>query len=452
MDVPYLHETIKTSKLKIHDLKKEIKEDPVYKTWLRVFGSKANLGSRDQLGDVIFGELGYKHAGYTLTQRGKTVRKRYVADEEAFEEINIPFTQKYFRIEKIQNALDTWLLGIASELTTAGRVHPFYHQNRVRSHRSSSSGPNFQNNPVRNPEMAEMIRRCFIPDEGDEFAEVDYAQQEVRAGVCHHHDANMIRYVKDTSTDMHYDQAQELFMLPRHQIGKKTTRDMSKNMFVFPQFYGSSYVNCAKDIWRALILRKPVVEGTDKLVKDHLREKGIKELGLCDPKIAPAPGTLEHHFKRVQDKLWDRTFPGYRDWKRKYFREYQQRGWIRLPTGFVIAGVMGFTEVTNYSIQGSAYHCLLWSLIRLMKNLIKYKMKTKLIGEIHDSHQSTVPPKELNAWADMCHQVMVVDLAKEWKWLNPVPLDIEVEVADVGLPWSAKRQWIRGETGWFPKK
>ncbi len=449
VDEGYLNQTIKGAREKVRVLSEDLKKDSIYKTWQRVFGAKTKLGSRDQLGSVIFGELGYPSKKFTLTTRGSRTKKRYVADEEAFEGVDIPFIHKYFRIEKITNALDTWLLGIQRAVVN-GRVHPTYNSNIVRTFRSSCNGPNFQNNPVRDPEIAEMVRRCYIPDMGDHFGETDYAQQEVRVGAFHHLDPNMFRYILDKSTDMHFDMAEELFLLRRDQIGRKTTRDFAKNMFVFPEFYGRSASGCAQDIWRAMLRRKPLVEGTNILVKDHLATKGITELGNCDGN-PPATGTFEWHVKKVEDKLWNKSFPGYRDWKRRYYQEYQSRGWIRLPTGYVIRGVMGFTDVTNYSIQGSAYHCLIWSIIRLMKMLTKYKMKTKIIGEIHDSHQSNIKPKELNAFSDMCVQVMTKDIVKAWPWLEAVPLDVEVEVADIDQPWNKKREWTKQGVVWLPK-
>ena len=66
-----------------------------------------------------------------------------------------------------------------------GRIHS--HINQVRSDdggtvsgRISANNPNLQQIPARDPELGPMIRRLFLPEEGEQWAAIDYSQQEPR--------------------------------------------------------------------------------------------------------------------------------------------------------------------------------------------------------------------------------------------------------------------------------
>ena len=66
-----------------------------------------------------------------------------------------------------------------------GRIHS--HINQVRSNdggtvsgRISMNNPNLQQLPSRDPELGPMIRRLFLPEEGRQWAAIDFSQQEPR--------------------------------------------------------------------------------------------------------------------------------------------------------------------------------------------------------------------------------------------------------------------------------
>jgi DNA polymerase I-like protein with 3'-5' exonuclease and polymerase domains len=69
-----------------------------------------------------------------------------------------------------------------------GRIHAQFHQLRgdeygVRGGRFSSSNPNLQQVPARDSELAPLIRGLFIPEDGCDWAKLDYSQQEPRITV-----------------------------------------------------------------------------------------------------------------------------------------------------------------------------------------------------------------------------------------------------------------------------
>jgi DNA polymerase I-like protein with 3'-5' exonuclease and polymerase domains len=416
----------------------------VFRTWRKRFGDKTNLGSRTQLAKVIFGDLGYTSKGLNESGRG------YKADEAAFDHVDLPFVKQYIQVEKLKKARNTYLAGIRREVDEKGLLHPFFNLNIAKSYRSSCDSPNFQNIPIRLEMLRDIIRRCFIPRKGHVIVEFDFKGIEVGVSCCYHHDPTLIRYVSDKeNADLHGDTGQELFFMTKDQIKvNKLARHVAKNKFVFPQFYGDFYVSCARHIWEEMDKLGLKVDG--KPMVEHLRANGITELGLCDPEHKPRPGSFEFHVKQVEDSFWNDRFPVYTEWKRRTWERYQKTGIVKFHTGFVAQGVYRRNQVLNFAIQGSAFHCLLKSLVKLQAWLVKYKMRTKIIGQIHDSLICDVHESELDEVITKAKQIMDTDIPNAWKWII-VPLDVEVEVAPPGKSWLDKGRWQNKDGTWQMK-
>ncbi len=259
-----------------------------------------------------------------------------------------------------------------------------------------------------------------------------------------------MKYIRDPSTDMHGDTAMKLFLLKKEEVCKKTTRDSSKNQFVFPEFYGSTYANCAKNIWKAMKRRdfRTGKNNDGTPIRDHLASKGIKERGDCVVGQDARKGTFEYVVKQTEDYFWKQMFPVYTRWKKEWVDLYRKRGWFDMLSGFVVRrGTYAKNDVINYPVQGSAFHCLLWVLIKLDKWLRKYKMRSKLINEIHDSLIASVHPAELQDFLEYAHQLMTVELPKHWRWIN-VPLAAEFDVSPVNGHWNSAKEWIKEDGTW----
>ena len=240
IDVPYLKRTITRVEKRIEQQEEKLKQGDVFKVWKKKFGREANLGSRPQLGQVLFNELGHESTGKTKTGRFSTA----AAD---LEKLDVPFVKQLIAVEKLKKLRSTYLLGVLRE-TVDGVLHPFYNLHLARTYRSSSDSPNFQNLPIRDPKLAKLLRRAFIPRKGRVLVEVDYERVEVNVGACYHFDPTMIDYINDPSTDMHRDVAMECFKLTQEQMTSKA-RKLTKNQCTFPEFYGSYYPNVAKGLW-----------------------------------------------------------------------------------------------------------------------------------------------------------------------------------------------------------
>lgn len=414
IDVKYLERVREKAEDKINDLSRELRQSEVWKIWKQRFRDKASLGSSMQLGAVLFGDMQLPCIKHTTNEQAST-------DEEALKATGHPFCDAYIRLQKLKKLHGTYVLGILREVE-GEYLHPFFNLHLVVTYRSSSDSPNAQNLPTRNAENAKVIRRAFIPRPGRVLVEIDFSAIEVRISAAYHKDPTMLKYI-ETGHDMHKDIAAECFQLRQDHV-TKNARYAAKNGFVFPEFYGSYYIEVAKSLWTKIDQLK--LDRTDGMpMRKHLQQQGIRDYS-----------DFEDHIRGVERRFWQDKFPVYNQWKIDWWNKYQRRGWYSLKTGFVCSGVYRRNEVINGAVQGSAFHCLLWSLIQLHKWLQKNKMETVIIGQIHDSMLLDVVPSELEDVVAKAKQITTVDIRKHWRWII-TPLDVEVEASD---------------TNWYEKK
>jgi len=222
---------------------------------------------------------------------------------------------------------------------------------------------------------------------------------------------------------MHRDMAAQCFQLPEDQITKKL-RYIAKNRFVFPQFYGDWFLSCAQRMWNAISDKNQGKTVSGVSVIEHLRKRGITRLG--DEECAP--GTFTSYIRDVEKDFWGRRFRVYNRWRKAWVSDYEENGELQLLSGFTCRGLGGKNEIINYPIQGSAFHCLLWSLIQLvLKELNQRSMKTLIVGQIHDSLCADVPIDEVDDFKALATEVMVERLRAAWEWVI-VPLVVEFTV------------------------
>lgn len=439
VDRDYVERTHRETLARIKDYEARLRDEPVYDKWRRRYGEKTNVASPEQLASVVFGPkphgLGYKPPKATSSG------KRASAAESALEGVPEKFLKElYLPAQKLRKVAGTYLGGMLREMVRHDDglwyVHPIYNLNTVETFRSSCDSPNYQNNPVRNPEAGELVRRAYVPRPGNQILEVDYGQVEVRIPCCYNFDPTLTEYVSDPTKDMHRDMSAQVCFLDNKEVSKDL-RSHIKNKLVFPWFYGSYYAQVAPAVWEAFDRFDLKVEGTGLPIKEHLASRGITDLGACDPDAEPVRGTFEYHLKEIEEDFWGRRFKVYAEWKRKWIDDYYRDGGCRFLTGFVMTGPHKRNDITNYCVQGVAFHCLLWSLIRINRLLRKYKFRTVIIGEIHDSIVFDADPRERDDVLHLAMRVMTEDVKKWAPWLC-VPLVAEPEACPVDGSWFEK--------------
>jgi len=391
---------------RMNSLKKKLKMTKEAEIWKKQMGKELNPQSNDQIIKLV----------YDILKIDTGMEKRTV-NHEVLEDMDTPFSNQLLLFKKLKGIKDK-IEDILREQVN-GVLHPSFGLHVNVTYRSESQNPNFQNVQKRDALAKRIVRKGIKPSEGNVLGELDYEGIEVAIGCAHHNDPEMIKNVTDPSTDMHRDSAAMLLKLPHKEI-TDSLRYLGKNNWVFPQFYGSYYEQCAKNLWKNI---QDEYTAKDILVIDHLKEKGIKNYKQ-----------FVNHVKSVEDWFWGIKFKVYDEWKTKIWEQYQKTGYIDLKSGFRIAGLFKKNDVTNYAIQGSAAHCLIWALIKL-NNLFRINnMKTKIIGQVHDSILVDMLPSELKEVKKMAAKVMCTDTRKQFKWIN-IPLKVKMEVSAINGNW-----------------
>lgn len=363
-----------------------------------------SLTNPHHLSYLVFNDLGYETEKKTATGKNK-------ADKEVFSTYNIDVVNNVLEWKRWSKARDTYVASFEREITDSV-IHPFFHLHIVPSFRSSSSDVNFQNIPKRDTKVADLIRRTLRCKPGHKFAEYDYSAQEVHLIACLNKDPTLIKYIED-GYDMHRDMASKIFIKDPKEISKKE-RYNAKNGFVFPTFYGSYYKKTAAEIWNT----------AEKESIQWLKSQGIKTLD-----------DFTEHMKAIEDEFWYDRFPVAREYKETIIMEYENKGYIEMPSGFRCYGPMSRNDILNYPVQGAAFHCLLWTFTQLDRVIKKRKMETTLIGQIHDSTVVSVHPEEEEMFDHFIWLYGTQKIREHWDWLI-VPLGIEKSISKIDGSWS----------------
>jgi DNA polymerase I-like protein with 3'-5' exonuclease and polymerase domains len=431
VDVPYL-ERLRDSILpqRIEYWLEELQQYPEIKKWKKREGAKWSPESDAQVKRLLYKQL-----------KCKPPRGDYKTDKTTIAALNLDFADALLNYRKFKNCLSTFVMNLIKE-----QAHGYIHADMSLifpvSYRGSCKMPNLQNNPSRDDVLAKMIKSCFIPRNGRQFDEYDFKAMEVCLSAAYHLDPNMIAYLTDPTKDMHWDVAQKVYCL--EQWGKSDWADQSmfgkiryngKNGFVFPQFYGSWWKDCAYNMWQAV---DELYAPTGITLREHLVNIGIDCLGelynddrgrLCADK-----GTFYQHMKDVEHDFWDKTFPVYNQWKQDSYKQYCETGEVHYKTGLRVRDILGRNDCNNYNIQGTAFQVLLKTLIETTKKIKRNKVEADFVLQVHDSGLNDHTPEAREIVDGYLLDVIKEEIPREWDWLC-VPLTLEVKRGFVGGSW-----------------
>jgi DNA polymerase I-like protein with 3'-5' exonuclease and polymerase domains len=429
IDVDYIKKQKKEISEKIKLLEQEIYDSKFYKDWSKTTTKTVNIYSGQQLGNYLYKTKGLKIRKETKGGEGST-------DEEVLRLLNIPELNILLEIKKLKKVRDTYLAQYERELVDRV-IHPFFNLHNVISYRSSSSAPNIQNVIKHDKEMMQMVRKAIYPRKGHQLLELDYSQLEVRISACYSGDKKLIEDI--LHGDMHRDTAIELFKIKNFDKSKPShsvLRGTAKNGFVFPQFYGDYYKNCAinlvenwgklpKGTWKA----GQGIDFENRKLSDHLIEQGLTSFKK-----------FEKHVQEVEYNFWKKRYKTHDRWRENLWKEYQENGYIYSKIGYTFQGIMAKNKAVNYPIQCDSFTgCLLWSLIEGTKALKRMKMDSVIVAQIHDAILFSVNPKELKRLVKIMQCIMCNDVRQHWKWIT-VPLEISAELCPVDGSWAEKEE------------
>ena len=201
------------------------RERQVMKEIKKVAGSDVEIWAAQSLVKA-FDKVGLQ---YPKTEKGAPSFTKLFLQEN-----NHPLAQLIVEARNLNKTTGTFLQTIMKHCHADGRIHS--HINQIRSDdggtvsgRLSMNSPNLQQIPARDPEIGPMIRSLFLPEEGEQWAAIDFSQQEPRILVHYAHVYGQSRnlplegasdfvqaYNDDPNTDFHTMVA-EMANIPRKQ-------------------------------------------------------------------------------------------------------------------------------------------------------------------------------------------------------------------------------------------
>ena len=354
VDLAELNRQQKALEEDISNLEKEI---------YNLAGYEFNISSPKQLGTILFEEL---NIPYPKKKSGS-----YSTDIEVLEAIKdlnpiVPLIMKYRNKTKLYS---TYVLGIKQVIFPDNKVHTIFQQALTSTGRLSSIDPNLQNIPIRTEE-GHLIRRMFIPDEGDMLYSIDYSQIELRV-LAHMANVTKLKEAFINGEDIHTKTAKEIFN--KEDI---TPLDRRRAKAVnFGIVYGISAYGLAQDLGINNFLAQEFIDKYYE-VYPEIKEYMNKTIDFCKEKGYVT--TIENRVRyipEINSKIYMQ-------------REFAKRMAMNAP------------------IQGSAADIMKIAMIKVDKALEEGNFKSKLLVQVHDELVINVVKGEEEALARVVKDAM----------------------------------------------
>jgi DNA polymerase-1 len=168
-------------------------------------GCEFNIRSTQQLGVVLFQQLGLK--GGKKTKTGYSTNEA-VLDSLRGEHDIIEKLLQYREYSKLSSTYAQPLL-LLGKKDINHRIYTSFLQTGTATGRLSSKDPNLQNIPVRS-ELGRSIREAFIAKDGYKLVSIDYSQIELRL-LAHFSGDKALKDAFNNQEDIHYATALKLF-------------------------------------------------------------------------------------------------------------------------------------------------------------------------------------------------------------------------------------------------
>ena len=123
--------------------------------------------------------------------------------------------------------------------------------------------------------------------------------------------------------------------------------------------------------------------------------------------------------------------------------EYLTKGHIDMLFGHRRGGYLTRNKIFNTPIQNTAFQCLLWSFYTLDDMWERKKLRSQLIGQIHDEIIVDMEPDEHDEVVKDVRWIMSEKIREEFEWIN-VPLPVEFGLTKIDGSWYGKTAWEPG--------
>lgn len=368
----------------------------------RISGIEPDIWSAECLARI------FDAVGVPYPRTGKTNAPSF--RKEWLEQLRIPVAKAIVEARHMDKFRGTFVEGYILNGHINGRIHCQFHQLRsdeggTVSGRLSSSTPNMQNLPIRDPELGNLIRSIFIAEQDQQWIKLDWSQVEFRLAV--HYAALLCltgarqvveQYRTDPTTDYHKVTAQLTGL----------TRSEAKSVN-FGIIYGLGVDGlCAQ-------LGVSREEGESILYQYHRKVPFAKSLYNAASNRAASRGEITTLLGRKRRfNMWDKG-------SNQYFHINDileqdvalTRGWRRSFTH----------KALNALLQGSAADIMKKAMVQIAESGVMDVLGAPHLT-VHDELDGSLPPTQeaMEALAEMKH-IMETCVALE------IPLTVDQVIA-----------------------
>ena len=340
-----------------------------------------NIASPKQVGEVLFDKL------KIVEKAKKTKTGQYVTSEEVLESLRHkhPVVEKILEHRGLKKLLGTYIDALPQLINPrTGRVHTSFNQTVTATGRLSSSNPNLQNIPIRD-ENGKEIRKAFIPDEGCLFFSADYSQIELRIMAHLSEDQNMIDAFR-SNHDIHAATAAKIYKKEIEEVDADMRRKAKTANFGI--IYGISVFGLAE---RMNVDRKEAKELIEGYFETYPEVKAYMDKSV---KVAQEKGYVETIFHR-----------------KRFLPDINSRN----------AVVRGYAErnAINAPIQGSAADIIKVAMIRIHQRFLKEGIQAKMILQVHDELNFSVPLNE----KEKVEKIVIEEMERAYPMQVPLKAD-----------------------------
>ena len=330
-------------------------QDRLLKKVFSMSGEEFNLNSPKQLSGVLFQKLNIKPIKKTKTgfSTNEEVLKQLSGKHEICKVI-----LEYREIAKLKSTYADGLLKLCNKKT--GKLHTSFVQTGTQTGRLSSREPNLQNIPIRT-ELGRSIRKIFVASNGCVLLSADYSQIELRILAHLSGDTNLTKAFLD-GKDIHTSCAALIYDVALEDV----TADMrsAAKAINFGIAYGMSTFGLSQELG---INREEAQSFIDAY---FLRYPKVKEF------MQDAVASAEKQGFAV-------TILG----RRRYLQEINSKD----------LNIKQFAQrqAINTPVQGSAADVIKQAMLLIYEDLLKNKLSSKMILQVHDELLFDVVNNEL---------------------------------------------------------
>ena len=347
----------------------------VQKNIFDLAGEEFNINSTQQLGRILFDQLGLPPVKKTKTgySTNADVLDKLRGSHSIIQEI-----LDYRQLTKLKS---TYVDGLGKVIGPDGRIHTCFQNTVTATGRLSSTEPNLQNIPIRT-ELGAQLRKMFVAPAGRVLVDADYSQIELRLLACMAGDQAMIDGF-NSGEDIHRITASQVFGVPQEEVTPQMRR--SAKAVNFGIVYGISPFSLSQDIGVTVAQAKEYME------KYFQHYSGVRAYMDGVVARAKADGYVTTLFAR--------------------------RRWVpELKSSNFNTRSFGERVALNAPIQGTAADVIKAAMIRVRDRLLAQGLKGRLVLQVHDELIVECPQEEAEAVQRLVKEEMeaVVSL--------PVPL------------------------------